>query len=410
MINRRLGNMHIMNVPSAFSRTSSATNDDGTTVSANMPRFGVNGVKIEEMTVNIQTDSNFTTFVDTTINLSSIKKSTFTINGVSHSGVTWVQDSVNDSVYAPTIISINNPVLDSSRKITFSAWIKTNLTSFGKCQIKATIDGAIYYLSQDCLSWTTSLTEAYIFDNIVVLNQWIRWSMTTPALPAGNVTNIVNVPMYRRMGYFTAYVTGWQTEFKAYATSLQKTAGVVSTRAAEQLTIPASSLKPFNSAVELSLYVTTLHSIISTILDTRDSSQTNQNNDLIVNRTATGGWYMSVGYGSGYEELTSTSQPLVVSTVTRIGVRIDTSGIVTLWVNGVKILTSTHELSLLLGSTISVGSTYLATQQIDGYIQPLRISDITRSDMEMGNTGTLVIDYFTTYFLSLVSNLTPRTF
>ncbi|WP_427112452.1 hypothetical protein [Megasphaera sueciensis] len=69
MINRRLGNMHIMNLPPTFSRNSPATNDDGTTVAANVARFGTNGVKIEQAMTNILVNSDFSNGV-TSWNLS----------------------------------------------------------------------------------------------------------------------------------------------------------------------------------------------------------------------------------------------------------------------------------------------------------------------------------------------------
>lgn len=404
MINRRLGNIHITNAPPTFSRNSPATNDDGTTVAANIPRFGVNGIKINQAMTNILVNSDFSNGATSWVlsyGTGTVSSGILSLTG----NGTQPNPTVLQNVQNITAVTghkyyqyIDAMVTDSiCTKIIMNLQVNTTGSVANGMSIISPQANQWYHLS--VLGTVTSYQNGYILRPM-----WISNYYADAATANGKVMQIKNPVCIDLTAMFGAGNEPTKAQCDALFSNY-----INGTQVAERLTIP-NTLKSFNSSIELSIYVPSLYSFVTTILDTRDSTQTSQNNSLIVNRTATGSWYLSVGYGSGYEELTSTSQPLVASTVTGIGIRIDTFGIVTLWVNGTKILTSTHALAFTLGSAISIGSTYLATQQIDGYIQPVRVSGKARSDIEMSNTGTLAIDYFTTYYLPLTSNLTPRTF
>lgn len=174
------------------------------------------GIAVAQSTTNYSSQPYLANTVDTIVGSSSLKKTTFFINGVWKSGLSFTQGLTTD------IVSIDFPISQSSftggSSITFSFLAKTNLVyPLLKSQITCNVDGVANWYNG---AWTTTpgTETSLLFSTMNEANVWKRFSYTL-YLPAGVITNFTLGGFYRTTGNFQLSITEIQVEQKAFPTA-----------------------------------------------------------------------------------------------------------------------------------------------------------------------------------------------
>lgn len=232
-------------VTGTFTRNSVAYKEDGTQVAAGVPRFGANGLLIEEGTTNYyggQTPGSVR-HGSATVSINEIT------TNVPAAGRYW--QITGDSVDGTTAnnwwsgMEQSMPALGTSFKagdvITCSAWLKVATTALGK-----SVSVQVYKSD-----WTGALATG-IAVPLIRDGKWHRYSATLIFNADYTGNPIFDIFSY---GYvtdqnFTYYVGGYQVEKKSYATS---TVPASFGRTVEALTVPGSVFSAEEGTLEFTI-------------------------------------------------------------------------------------------------------------------------------------------------------------
>ena len=351
-----------------FLRTSNATMQDGTIVTANVTRFETGqfgqAAMVEEGAANLLTANQSDVETDTT---------GFTINGTATvTRVTtehWrgaaalrVQtDTDNYGVY------VYNGVQPAGT-YTFSVYLKGT--------------GNVYLILYDG-------TNAYYGATITLTSTWTKYSIS------GSMLNAIVIGHIRQLGAGTAdiYCDGLQIEQKAYATSWIQGGA---TRAAETLTIPtAGVLSATEGTIECWLKPDWLNSdTVNRVLFAVQQNVPNISTKIFAAST-------NITFRANGLTVTTPRSNLIEKSWNHFALTWKTDGTVCGYLNGVNIGTGTYSSIPIWDTSIYVGAnTVTEAEEANGLIDDLRISNIARTDAEIlaaYNSGVaLPVDIHTT--------------
>lgn len=355
-----------------FTRNSVAYKSDGTSVTANQPRFENGGVTVEEGTTNLQ-DTEPTSLTDIPV------KS----NVIWNNGVYFGNNSVLRYV-------IEAKTLTANTAYTFSVDIKMDDGSEPKPGTN-----------------TSSYDFALVIDNLICSSHKVEYykgngvyrvsgTRTSAATPQ-NGYGIYKYTTQTSKGF--TVVGNWQFEQKPYATSKIPPG---QTRAAEVLT--GDTAGDVNEVVfKLSRSPGTNQQYIFD-----GNGAVNQSVRVYIKTDGR----PEMVYGTGIAEVTITGvSALVKDTDYSIGFAADVSG-GRLLINGVQVASSATAASVTFGANVYWGSKADGTLQLDGQIKDLRCS-VFRSNAEILadyqtytlNNKPLPLDQYATLAMPLDYNL-----
>jgi hypothetical protein len=378
-----------------FTRTSNATMQDGTIVTANVTRYETGqfgqAVMVEEGTTNLLTVNQTDVETDTTgfslFGTGTLTRDTtaFWSNAASAKAVSTLAGSQQMSIYTGSLRTPVNP----NTIYTFSVYAKAQA-------------GVGRQWGLD-IEWFDA-GEALIAGGIIgpysdVSATWTRLSVTGQS-PATAVTCYVSVNMFNTQQNEVLWWDGAQLEAKSYATSWIQ-GGV--TRAAETLTIPtAGVVSAAEGTVEFWIYldgdIAATNSSYRTMFVLSTSGSTTTNIIIFQRTTVADTWQIRSADSAGYTGNLFTWIPVVGwhYFVLRWSV-IELAA----FIDGVKYGSVLNpKLPTSLPVNAYVGSWITGAQQINTLIDDLRISNIARTDAEIlaaYNSGVaLPVDQYTT--------------
>ena len=387
-----------------FTRNSQATNDDGTTVSTNVPRFGSNGLTIEEGTVNV---------LKSYLNMQNWYKGT-AVSGISPTVDTYLGNTVyvfnllsGTNLYSYVrleyySLSITDP---TGKAYTFSIYAKKNTYRYIGLRVftptpAPTLSHAIF----DFDTGTVLNQQSYYSLNAIYVGDgWYKLSLTNNSCGS---SPYVGICLPGSNGWEYANYAGTESVYLMFENQIEQkkypTSFIANTRVGELLTIPANAI-PAQGRVDVDYAPYNLTSdLVRCIFDWR---QTKIPICLVID---TNRLYILYTNGTGVDTWVDCSY--VIADINRHRYSIAySSNAMKIYVDGIPVKSITG-ISLSTDGTSTTGNLgkSIGSAYANGYIKNYRIGSLTPTDAKVLSDASLPIlpvELDTTYYAPLQKDL-----